>query len=292
MSSNRSLLALIVLGVVLLIAANSFYIVNQYERAVVLRFGALIHVDVEPGVHFKIPFADDVRIFDGRILTVDARPESFYTVENKRLIVDSYAQWRIVDVEAYYKATGGQEEIADSRLSTRIADGLRNQVGRRTLHEVVAGERDRLMSDLTTELDEAANELLGVEIIDVRVRRIDLPGDVSESVFHRMAADREKEAREYRATGREQAEVIQADADRQRAVLEANAYRDAELLRGDGDARASAIYADAFGADPEFYAFVRSLNAYRSSFDSENDLMVVDPSSDFFRYLKDSQGDN
>lgn len=292
MSSNKSLFALIVAGLVLLVAANSVYIVNEYQRAVVLRFGALIELDVQPGVHFKIPFADDVRIFDGRILTVDARPESFYTVENKRLIVDSYAQWRIKDVEAYYKATGGNEATADSRLSSRIADGLRNEVGRRTLHEVVAGERDRLMEDLTAQLDEIANDLLGVEIIDVRVRRIDLPTDVSESVFSRMAADREKEAREYRATGREQAEVIQADADRQRAVLEANAYRDAELLRGDGDARASAIYAMAFGEDPEFYAFVRSLNAYRSSFSSENDLMVVDPSSEFFRYLKDSTGGN
>lgn len=290
MSSNKSILALIIVGVILLLGANTVFIVNQYERAVVLRFGALVNVDVEPGVHFKWPFADKVRKFDGRILTADARPESFYTVENKRLIVDSYAKWRIRDVEAYYKATGGQEEIADSRLASRIADGLRNQVGRRTLHEVVSGERDALMEELSESLDAAAQESLGIEVLDIRVMRIDLPEDVSESVFDRMAADREKEAREYRATGREQAEVIRADADRQRTVLIANAYRDSELLRGDGDARAAAIYAEAFDQNPGFYAFVRSLEAYRNSFSSSEDLMVVDPSSEFFQYLKDSEG--
>ncbi|WP_347331814.1 protease modulator HflC [Marinimicrobium locisalis] len=288
--SNKGLLALILLGVVVLVGANTFYIVNEYERAVVLRFGALVNPDVEPGVHIKIPFADKVRVFDGRILTSDASPESYYTVENKRLIVDSYAKWRIKDVEMYYKATGGQEVVADNRLASRIADGLRNEVGRRTLHEVVSGERDKLMEDLTRDMTKTAMEVLGVEVIDIRVKRIDLPEDVSESVFDRMAADREKEAREYRATGREQAEVIRADADRQRTVLLANAYRDAELLRGDGDARAAAIFADAFNQNPEFFAFVRSLEAYKKSFNSGSDLMVVDPSSDFFEYLKNAEG--
>lgn len=288
--SNKGLLALILLGVVVLVGANTFYIVNEYERAVVLRFGAMVNPDVEPGMHVKIPFADKVRIFDGRILTSDASPESYYTVENKRLIVDSYAKWRIKDVEMYYKATGGQEVVADNRLASRIADGLRNEVGRRTLHEVVSGERDKLMEDLTRDMTQTAMEVLGVEVIDIRVKRIDLPEDVSESVFDRMAADREKEAREYRATGREQAEVIRADADRQRTVLLANAYRDAELLRGDGDARAAAIFADAFNQNPEFFAFVRSLEAYKRSFNSGNDLMVVDPSSEFFEYLKNAEG--
>lgn len=288
--SNKGLLALILVGVVVLVGANTFYIVNEYERAVVLRFGALVNPDVEPGMHVKIPFADKVRIFDGRILTSDASAESYYTVENKRLIVDSYAKWRIKDVEMYYKATGGEEVVADNRLASRIADGLRNQVGRRTLHEVVAGERDKLMEDLTRDMNKTAMEVLGVEVIDIRVKRIDLPEDVSESVFDRMAADREKEAREYRAIGREQAEVIRADADRQQTVLLANAYRDAELLRGDGDARAAAIFADAFNQNPEFFAFVRSLEAYKRSFNSSSDLMVVDPSSDFFEYLKNAEG--
>ncbi|MGD8176030.1 protease modulator HflC [Marinimicrobium sp. ARAG 43.8] len=290
--TNKSLFALILVGVLVLLGANTVYIVNEYERAVVLRFGALVNSDVQPGVHFKAPFADRVRKFDGRILTADARPESFYTVENKRLIVDSYAKWRIVDVAAYYKATGGQEDVADARLASRVADGLRNQVGRRTLHEVVSGERDKLMTDLTEELNISARELLGVEVIDIRVKRIDLPDDVSDSVFDRMAADREKEAREYRATGREQAEVIRADADRQKTVLLANSYRDAELLRGDGDARAAAVFADAFNKNPEFFAFVRSLEAYKKSFSAGNDLMVVDPSSEFFQYLKNAEGQN
>lgn len=288
--SNKGLLALILVGVVVLVGANTFYIVNEYERAVVLRFGALVNPDVEPGMHVKIPLADKVRIFDGRILTSDASAESYYTVENKRLIVDSYAKWRVKDVEMYYKATGGEEVVADNRLASRIADGLRNQVGRRTLHEVVAGERDKLMEDLTRDMNKTAMEVLGVEVIDIRVKRIDLPEDVSESVFDRMATDREKEAREYRAVGREQAEVIRADADRQQTVLLANAYRDAELLRGDGDARAAAIFADAFNQNPEFFAFVRSLEAYKNSFNSSNDLMVVDPSSDFFEYLKNTEG--
>jgi membrane protease subunit HflC len=288
--SNKGIFTLVLLGVLVLVGANTVFIVNEYERAVVLRFGALVNADVQPGVHIKLPFADRVRRFDGRILTADARPESFYTVENKRLIVDSYAKWRVKNVEAYYKATGGQEDVADARLASRVADGLRNEVGRRTLHEVVSGERDKLMEDLTAQMNETAMELLGVEVIDIRVKRIDLPDDVSESVFDRMAADREKEAREYRATGREQAEVIRADADRQRAVLEANAYRDAELLRGDGDARAAAIYAAAFNQNPDFYAFVRSLNAYKNAFNGSDDLLVVDPSSEFFQYLKDAEG--
>ncbi|WP_024461137.1 protease modulator HflC [Marinimicrobium sp. LS-A18] len=288
--SNKGIFTLVLLGVLVLIGANTVYIVNEFERAVVLRFGAVVNPNVQPGVHVKIPFADRVRKFDGRILTTDARPESFYTVENKRLIVDSYAKWRIKDVETYYKATGGQEEIADARLASRVADGLRNEVGTRTLHEVVSGERDALMEELTTEMNQTAMASLGVEVLDIRVKRIDLPDDVSESVFDRMAADREKEAREYRATGREQAEVIRADADRQRTVLLANAYRDAELLRGDGDAQAAAIYAQAFNQNPDFYAFVRSLNAYRKTFDGSDDLMVVDPSSEFFQYLKDAEG--
>ncbi|WP_036187651.1 protease modulator HflC [Marinimicrobium agarilyticum] len=290
MSSNKVLVWIIAASVAALVVFNTFYIVKEYERAVVLRFGALVETDVPPGLHVKIPFADKVRTFDGRTLTTDARPESFYTVENKRLIVDSYAKWRIQDVAKYYKATGGQEIVADNRLSTRIADGLRNQVGRRTLHEVVSGERDALMSEITSDLNSAVQESLGVEVIDVRVKRIDLPDDVSESVFDRMAAEREEEAREYRATGREQAEVIRASADREVTVILANAYRDAEKVRGEGDAKATNIYAQVFSRNPEFYTFLRSLEAYRSAFGQQDDLLVVDPSSDFFRYLKNSEG--
>ncbi|MGM8225994.1 protease modulator HflC [Cellvibrio sp. ARAG 10.3] len=288
--SNRGFLSLLVIVVVLILGSSSFYIVTEYERAVVLRFGRLVNADVPPGLHFKIPFADKVRKFDGRLLTADMRPESFFTIENKRLIVDSYIKWRVKNVETYYKATGGDETVAAERLAQRVADGLRNQFGRRTLHEVVSGKRDELMSELTFNLNAVSEGLLGLEVIDIRVKRIDLPTDVSDSVFARMAADREKEAREYRSKGKEQAEVIRADADRQRAVLEANAYRDAERLRGDGDAKAAAIYANAYNKDAEFYAFVRSLNAYSATFDGKDDLLVVDPGSEFFRFLKDPAG--
>lgn len=288
--SNRSFFGLIVLALGLLVAANSVYIISEYERAVVLRFGKLIKPDVQPGIHVKVPFADKLRKFDGRILTTDARPESFYTIENKRLIVDSYAKWRILDVQEYYKVSGGDEGVAASRLASRVADELRNQIGSRTLHEVVSGKRDELMHELTLELNQVANDLLGIEVLDIRVKRIDLPDDVSQSVFDRMAADREKEAREYRSKGAEQAEVIRADADRQVAVLEANAYRDAEKVRGEGDAIAAATFAAAYEQDADFYAFVRSLSAYKKSFANKGDLMVVDPESDFFRYLKDIEG--
>lgn len=288
--NNKSFLALIVIFVAVIIASSSIYIVTEYERAVVLRFGRLVNIDVPPGLHFKIPFADKVRKFDGRLLTADMRPESFFTVENKRLIVDSYIKWRISNVENYYKATGGDEDVAAERLAQRVADGLRNQFGRRTLHEVVSGKRDELMDELKLSLNLVSEDLLGIEVVDIRVKRIDLPPDVSDSVYARMAADREKEAREYRSKGKEQAEVIRADADRQRAVLEANAYRDAERLRGDGDAKAAAIFAGAYSKDPEFYSFVRSLTAYSTTFKNKDDLLVVDPKGDFFRYLKDSGG--
>lgn len=289
--SNKSILGIIVVALVLLIGSSSVYIVTEYERAVVLRFGRLVQTDVAPGLHFKIPLGvDKVRKFDARLLTADMRPESFFTVENKRLIVDSFIKWRIKNVEDYYKATGGDEMVAAERLASRASDGLRNHFGRRTMHEVVSGRRDELMAELTQTLNETAESLLGIEVVDIRIKRIDLPTDVSDSVFARMAADREKEAREYRSKGREQAEVIRADADRQRAVLEANAYRDAERIRGDGDATAAAIFAEAYNKDPEFYAFVRSLNAYSATFKGREDLLVVDPDSEFFRYLKDPQG--
>lgn len=290
--SNKGFFALILVVVGLLLAFNSIYVVTEYQRAVVLQFGRLVKADVPPGLHFKLPFAEKVRKFDGRLLTADMTPESFFTVENKRLVVDSYIKWQVKDVETYYKATNGDEATAENRLAQRVADGLRNQFGRRTLHDVVSGKRDELMSEITASINSDAVKLLGIEVKDIRVKRIDFPPEASQSVFARMAADREKEAREYRSQGKEQAEVIGADADKQRAVLEANAYRDAERIRGEGDAKAAAIFAEAYNKDPEFYSFVRSLNAYRQSFSNKDDLMVVDPKSDFFRYLKDPQGKN
>jgi len=289
--STKGFVSLIALIVGLLLAFNTIYVVAEYQRAIMLEFGRLVQSDIKPGLHFKKPWAK-VSKFDGRILTADMTPESFFTVENKRLVVDSYIKWQVKDVETYYKATNGDEATAENRLAQRVADGLRNQFGRRTLHDVVSGKRDELMSEITASINVDAVKLLGIEVKDIRVKRIDFPPEASQSVFARMAADREKEAREYRSQGKEQAEVIGADADRQRAVLEANAYRDAERIRGDGDAKAAAIFAEAYSKDPEFYAFVRSLNAYRLSFSGKDDLMVVDPKSDFFRYLKDPKGKN
>jgi membrane protease subunit HflC len=271
-----------------MLGADSIYVIKEIERAVVLRFGALVETNVAPGLHFKLPLADNVRKFDSRVLTVDAAPESFFTIQQKRVIVDSYAKWRINDVDTYYKSTGGDERVASDRLASRINDGLRNQFGTKTLHEVVSGKRDELMKKITDQLNTDVKESLGVEVLDVRVKRIDLPVDVSASVFRRMAAEREKEAREYRSEGKEQAEKIRADADRQITIIGAEAYREAQKIKGDGDATASATYADAYNKNPEFYSFTRSLKAYRGTFSSKDDLMVVDPKGDFFKYLKNS----
>ena len=287
--NGRIASALMLLAVAIVILNGSLYRVLQTERAVVLRFGALQNADVSPGLHVKIPLVDEVRAFEGRVLTLDATPESYYTVGKKRLEVDSFAKWRIANVEKYYTATGGDETIARNRLAARINDGLRNQFGTRTLHEVVSGERDQFMAELAAEMNASVLESLGVEVLDVRVKRIDLPREVSESVFNRMSAEREKLATEYRAQGQESAEKIRADADRQVTILEAEAYRDAEQTRGDGDARATAIYSSAFGKDPEFYSFTRSLRAYVDSFSSRQDILLLDTESEFFKYLDKSR---
>ena len=281
-------LALLLLA--LFVITDSLYVVKETEKAVVLRFGQLQEGERIPGLHVKVPFIDDVRTFDARILTLDAQPESFYTLEKKRLIVDSFVKWRIDDVEIYYRATGGDEAVTQSRLGARSNDGLRNQFGKRTLHEVVSGQREELMAELSHDLDDAVKKSLGIRVIDVRVKRIDLPPEVSENVYTRMSAEREKLAREYRARGKEEAEKIRADADRQVTILEAEAYRDAERTRGEGDAESTAIYAAAYNKDPEFYRFTRSLRAYEQSFSSPDDLLVLDTESEFFRYLKQSEG--
>lgn len=288
--STRSLflLALILIGLV--VGYNSIFIVNEYQRAVLLTFGRLDQADLEPGIHVKWPLAQEVRKFDARILTFDARPERYLTVEKKNIMVDSFAKWRIRDVNTYYTATNGEESRAERLLAQRINEGLRNQFAQRSLLEVVSGERDQLMVDLTKALNEFTNSSLGIEVVDVRVKRIDLPDDVSGSVFLRMTSEREREAQEHRAKGKEQAEVIKADADRQQVVIEAEAYRDAELIRGEGDAKAAAIYAQAYNRDPEFYSFLRSLTAYKQTFTNSSDLMIIDPDSEFFRYLQDSKG--
>ncbi len=281
---------LLIFSLFLAVLANSLFVITEFERGVKLQFGKLVDDDLQPGIHIKIPFAEQVRIFDGRILTVDAQPDSFFTSEKKRLIVDSYAKWRIQDVGIYYKATGGIESVAQNRLANRVNEGLRNQFGDRTLKEVVSGEREELMTNITRGLNETVLQNLGMEVVDVRVKRIDLPSEVSNQVYRRMTAERTKEATELRSTGKEQAEKIRASADRERTIELANAYRDAEQLRGKGDAEAAGIYANAFSQDQEFYAFMRSLNAYKSAFSNKGDIMLVEPDSDFFKYLKNQDG--
>ena len=287
--NNKSLIGLIVAVVVALVAWNSFYIVAQTERAVLLQFGRVVQPDVQPGLHVKIPYVNQVRIFDGRLLTLDSTPSRFLTLEKKAVMVDAYAKWRVKDAERFYQSTSGMKQVADERLARRLEASLRDQFGKRTLHESVSGERDALMADVTATLNRAAERELGIEVVDVRVKAIDLPREVNRSVFERMSTEREREAREHRAKGRELAEGIRADADRQRRVLLAEAYREAEELRGDGDAQAASIYANAFGQDQEFYSFYRSLQAYRESFADKRDVLVLDPGSDFFRYLEKSR---
>lgn len=287
--SNKSLFALILGVVVLLVGWNCFYIVAQTERAVMLQFGRIVQTDVAPGLHVKVPYVNQVRKFDARLMTLDSSTSRFLTLEKKALMVDAYAKWRVLDAERYYTATSGVKQIADERLSRRLEASLRDQFGKRTLHESVSGERDALMADVTATLNKAAQKELGIEVVDVRVKAIDLPKEVNRSVFDRMSSEREREAREHRAKGKELAEGIRADADRQKRVILAEAYREAEETRGDGDAKASAIYAKAYGADQEFYSFYRSLRAYRESFADKRDVLVLDPSSEFFRYLEKSK---
>lgn len=288
--STRNLV-LTVLGLLaVLLASDAVYTVKETQRAVLLRFGAIEQSNISPGLHFKLPLADDVKIFDGRMLTLDSPEERFFTKEKEPLIVDAYVKWQISEVDRYYRATSGDEFNAQSRLEERVKTGLRAKISTREMQEVVSGEREELMEELTRELDVTMLEEFGVHVRDVRVKRIELPPEVSSNVFQRMNAERDVLARELRASGREQALGIRADADRQAIVIRADAMRESEQIKGGGDATAAAIYADAYEADPEFYEFTRSLTAYRRAFSNKDDVLVIDPSSDFFRYLGDRSG--
>ncbi|WP_185267498.1 protease modulator HflC [Halopseudomonas xiamenensis] len=287
--TNKSIFGLIIALVVIVVGWSSFFIVEQTQRGLVLQFGKVVRDDVPPGLHFKLPFVQEAKLFDGRLLTLDTATQRYLTLEKKALMVDSFAKWRIANVQRYYTATSGLRSIAEERLSRQLESGLRNEVARRTLHEVVAGERDQLMADITAELNASARRELGIEVVDVRVKGMDLPREVNRSVFERMSTEREREAREHRAKGRELGEGIRADADRQQRVILAEAFREAEEIRGQGDAEAAAIYADAYNKDPEFYSFYRSLQAYRESFASKSDVLVIDPESEFFKFFRGAQ---
>ena len=285
---SKSLLPLIGLLVVIALVSSSLYVVDEREIAIKLQFGEIVESDIGPGLHFKTPFVQNVRKFDARILTLDSPPARFLTVGKKNLVVDSFIKWRIEDVKAYYKATAGNRWQATTLLSNSTNKGLRDEFAARSLAEVVSGERDELMSDITVKLNEQTLGEFGIRVLDVRVKGIDLPVDLSKNVYRRMATEREREARETRSQGRELAEGIKADADREKVVLEADAYRESEILRGEGDAIASATYASAFNKNPEFYAFTRSLQAYKETFSGREDVLLLKPDSDFFKYMKNA----
>ncbi len=274
-----------ILAVLVILMAFALFTVDETETAIRFRLGEIVQADYEPGLHFKVPFINNVRKFDARVQTLDTEPERFLTAEKKNVIVDSFVKWRIKDVARFYTAVAGDYTQANLRLDQIIKDGLRSEFSKRTIQEVVSGDRRQIMTILATTAAQEASRL-GIEAVDVRIKRIDLPPDVSNSVYRRMRAERERVARDFRSRGAEAAERIQADADRQSSVTLAEAYRDAESIRGEGDARSADIYAQAFGKDREFYSFYRSLNAYRNSFGSREDVIVLQPDSEFFQYFK------
>ena len=275
--------------VAVLVIWASVFTVDERQKAILFKFGEILKSDYEPGLHFKVPVINNVRKFDSRILTIDQKPERFLTAEKKDLIVDSFVKWRIVDVEQYFKTTTGDENQAGRLLYENINNGLRDEFGKRTVQEVIAGDRTEIMSIMTSEATEKAKQL-GIEVIDVRIKKIDLPSRVSESVYRRMRAERERVARDFRSKGAEAAERIRADADRQRAVILAEAYRDSEITRGEGDAKATDIYAQAFGKDEDFFRFHRSLNAYKNNFSTSEDIILLEPDSEYFRFFSESSG--
>jgi membrane protease subunit HflC len=274
--------------VLLVIITSSAYTVDQREYALVFRLGEIVSVKSEPGLYFKMPMVENIRYYDKRILTLNwEEPDRFITSEKKNVLVDSFVKWRIIDPSKYYVSVRGDEVQAERRLSQMVNDGLRAEFGKRTIHDVVSGERSEIMEILRQRADKESRQM-GIQILDVRLRRVDLPKEVSESVYQRMEAERKSVANELRSQGAAAAEKIRADADRQREVIIAEAYRDAQKVKGEGDAKASEVYAQAFGKNPEFYAFYRSQEAYKNSFKSKSDVMVIDQSSDFFKYMRSS----
>ena len=288
MKTSRIIISALALLLVIGIS-QSLYIVSETERAVKLRFGEIVEFDVSPGLHFKLPIVNAVRKFDARILTLDAAPQSYLTSEKKALSVDSFVKWRVSDVAKYFTTTGGDEERLRRLLIQRVDAGLRNEFGTRTVKEVVSGQRDELMDKLANQLNIIAKDELGIEVIDLRVKKIDLPPEVSESVYNRMRTERERLAKELRAQGNEVAERIRATADKDKTIILADAYREAEETKGNGDATATATYASAYSKDPEFYDFTRSLKAYEATFSSKSDFLLINPKSDFFKYLGKSK---
>ena len=287
--SNKFSALLVVLALAALAVSMSVFVVDEREMAIKFRFGEIMRSDYEPGLHFKVPIVNNIRTFPDLILTLDNRPERFLTGERKFVLVDFFVKWRISDIDSFYRATRGDELVASNRLLSIVRDGLRDTFAERTIQEVVSAERSALLTDMLTSARAASSDL-GVTIVDVRVKRIDLPDEVSGSVFERMRQERARVASQLRAEGAEQSEKLRAEADRQRTVMLAEAYREAEQIRGEGDARAAEIYAEAFSQNTEFYYFHRSLEAYRRSVGRDGDILVLKPDSDFFRYFRYRNG--
>ncbi|MCW8931780.1 MAG: protease modulator HflC [Gammaproteobacteria bacterium] len=279
-------IAVLVLGI---IGSASLFTVSEIEAAILFKWGKIERSDYEPGLHVKIPFVNNVRKFDKRIQTFDAKPEDYLTEEKKIVVVDSFIQWKIEDVKAFYVSMRGDMDIAQERIATIVKEGLRNEFGRRNMYEVISGERHSIMDDINKSANKDVKNF-GVQIVDVRIKRIEFPPKVSDKIFRRMETERTRIAKELRAQGNESAAKITAEADRQVTILKADAYKEAEQIRGEGDAKASDIYAVAYGKNKEFFTFYRSLNAYQNTFGSVSDIMVVEPDSDFFDYFKNIQG--
>ncbi|NHH99534.1 MULTISPECIES: protease modulator HflC [Oceanimonas] len=290
-------LLIVVLALLAILLFSSVFVVAEGERGIVLQFGKVkreqgseLPVVYQPGLHFKVPMIDQVRKLDARVQTLDDQVDRFVTSEKKDLIIDSYVKWRIDNFAQYYLATGGGNRLqAESLLRRRINNSLRSEIGSRTIRDIVSGERGDVMESALKGLLESSSEL-GIKVLDVRIKQINLPTEVSNSIYQRMRAERTAVAREHRSEGREQAEVIKAEADRRVTVMIADAQRNSRTLRGEGDAEAARIYAEAYAADPEFFRFIRSLEAYRRSFEQGGDMMILKPDGDFFRYLKDPEG--
>jgi membrane protease subunit HflC len=283
-------LGLVLLGLLLslMLLSSTLFTVDQREYALVKRLGEVVSIKKEPGLYVKAPFVDSVVYFDKRIVTLDwEEPDRFITSEKKNVLVDSFVKWRIIDPQKYYVSVRGDEVQAERRLSQMVNDGLRAEFGKRTIHEVVSGERSQIMEILRQRADRESRQI-GIQVLDVRIKRVDLPQNVSNSVYDRMEAERKSVANQLRSEGSAAAEKIRADADRQREVIVAEAYKEAQRVKGEGDAKAAEIYSAAYGKNPEFYAFYRSLEAYRNSFKNKSDVMVLEPSSDFLKYMKSS----
>jgi len=283
---SRSTIALYIVAALLFIANSTIYTVHETERAVLLRFGEVVNADLKPGIHAKVPFVNEVRRFEARTHVSDSDRTEFLTKESKFLVIDAYVMWRVNDVKRYFTATGGETREAEARLLPLVRDGLKNRVSERTVNEVVAGQREQMMQDLTKAVNVVAAREFGIQVVDVRVKRVDFPASTVESIYNRMRTEREREAREWRSQGTEMSDRIKSEADRQQRVILAEAYREAEILRGEGEAEAAAISRRAFGKDPEFYNFYRSLQAYRHAFDKSGDVMVLKGDSEFLRYMQ------